>query len=376
MWHELYPKYCNWYHLSGWFDSNGNGVLDHCDYIVLENQTDGKLGWYHVKRVTVTILVTKKPDLIESMYIEFDGEIWNFLFNDPICTIWHEVYPDYCNWFHLSSWEDTNADGLLSPSDQIDMTPLPAGPTEWYHVDEVKTDILVTPIEPDFGDAPDPLYPSLLASNGALHIDWTDEWLGENVNGEIDSKQVNLDEFDDGVAIAGDLMINLELTITISTSGLLGRYGAHLNWYMYLNAWIDWNRDGDWADAGEKIIGTGSPTGSQKFTDSATPVYNIPIPGSAEPGETWLRVRLDYLEDAGANPQPWTHPTLNQEKGPAMFGEVEDYNITIEAPPTPPVGGVWVPIDKFELLAPWIGLASLITVAAASVIYVKRKKKE
>ncbi len=41
-----------------------------------------------------------------------------------------------------------------------------------------------------------------------------------------------------------------------------------------------------------------------------------------------------------------------------------------------PVGGVWVPINKFELLAPWIGLASLITAAAVSVGYVRRRKKK
>jgi len=41
-----------------------------------------------------------------------------------------------------------------------------------------------------------------------------------------------------------------------------------------------------------------------------------------------------------------------------------------------PVGGFWVPINKTELLAPWIGLASLITVATASVVYVKRRKKK
>lgn len=41
-----------------------------------------------------------------------------------------------------------------------------------------------------------------------------------------------------------------------------------------------------------------------------------------------------------------------------------------------PVGGVWVPIDKTELLAPWISLASLITVAAVSIVYVKHKKKQ
>jgi len=40
------------------------------------------------------------------------------------------------------------------------------------------------------------------------------------------------------------------------------------------------------------------------------------------------------------------------------------------------VGGVWTPINKLELLAPWISLASLITVAAASVVYVRHRKKK
>jgi len=40
-----------------------------------------------------------------------------------------------------------------------------------------------------------------------------------------------------------------------------------------------------------------------------------------------------------------------------------------------PVGGVWVPIDKFQLLAPWIGWASSVTVSTIFVVYVNRKKK-
>ena len=42
----------------------------------------------------------------------------------------------------------------------------------------------------------------------------------------------------------------------------------------------------------------------------------------------------------------------------------------------PPVGGVWVPLDKFGLLAPYIGLASTIVVATvATAIYAKRVKR-
>ena len=56
-----------------------------------------------------------------------------------------------------------------------------------------------------------------------------------------------------------------------------------------------------------------------------------------------------------------------------------DGTVTFD-PPTltrpPPVGGVWTPINKFELLAPWIGLASLITAATMSIVYVKHRKKK
>lgn len=143
-WHELYPVYCNPYQLISWEDTDGNGIIDYCDQIKLRNTGTGDVAEYHVEGVTVTIKVTNK-DTGESMYIEFEGDIDEFPFTAPICTMWHEVYPEYCRWYHLSSWEDTDLSGHINPSDQIDMTPIaPTGPVEWYHVDEVKTDILVT----------------------------------------------------------------------------------------------------------------------------------------------------------------------------------------------------------------------------------------
>ena len=41
-----------------------------------------------------------------------------------------------------------------------------------------------------------------------------------------------------------------------------------------------------------------------------------------------------------------------------------------------PVGGEWVSINKSMLLAPWIGLASLMTVAIVSLAYVRRRKNQ
>jgi hypothetical protein len=40
-----------------------------------------------------------------------------------------------------------------------------------------------------------------------------------------------------------------------------------------------------------------------------------------------------------------------------------------------PVGGISIPVDKLELLAPYIGLTILLAVVATTVVYVKRKKR-
>jgi len=40
------------------------------------------------------------------------------------------------------------------------------------------------------------------------------------------------------------------------------------------------------------------------------------------------------------------------------------------------VGGVWTPVEKFDLLAPWISLISaMVCTVAVSAVVVKRKKK-
>jgi hypothetical protein len=41
----------------------------------------------------------------------------------------------------------------------------------------------------------------------------------------------------------------------------------------------------------------------------------------------------------------------------------------------PPVGGEWIPINKLQLLAPWISSALLMLAIAASSVYFKNVKK-
>jgi hypothetical protein len=40
-----------------------------------------------------------------------------------------------------------------------------------------------------------------------------------------------------------------------------------------------------------------------------------------------------------------------------------------------PVGGIWIPVNKLELLAPYIGLTMLLVASVVTIIYVKKRKR-
>jgi hypothetical protein len=151
-WHELFPNHSKRYHLESWYDTNRNGILDPSDHIDLwDKDLEKKVEpyWWHVDEVTITLKVTKKPENIESIYIEFEEgfeNIDNAIYN-PVCTQWHEVYPSYSEEYHLQEWWDDN-DGKLSPSDQIELHNKRTSEKQWYHVDEVKHNILISPGAP------------------------------------------------------------------------------------------------------------------------------------------------------------------------------------------------------------------------------------
>ncbi|HXG48677.1 MAG TPA: GEVED domain-containing protein, partial [Methylomirabilota bacterium] len=80
-----------------------------------------------------------------------------------------------------------------------------------------------------------------------------------------------------------------------------------------LDAWIDFNRDGDFSDAAEQIF-TGVPVVPGVNTLAFT------VPANAQEGPTFARFRLS--RQGGLKPS-----------GPAPDGEVEDYSPRITAPP-------------------------------------------
>jgi len=169
----------------------------------------------------------------------------------------------------------------------------------------------------DFGDAPDPSYPTLLASDGAAHVTGSGLFLGasadSDANGQptasADGDDNDGSDDEDGVIFTSGLGAGLDATLDVTASG------AGL-----LNAWVDFNGDGDWADGGEQV-----------FSDVAlVPGVNplsFAVPSGATLGTTFARFRFDSARGLSF-------------VGPADDGEVEDYLVEIVEAPDLQIGMV------------------------------------
>ncbi len=171
--------------------------------------------------------------------------------------------------------------------------------------------LVIQPDSLDYGDAPDPSYPTLLASNGARH-GISNLFLGNLIDTEINGipgvsangdDLNNLDD-EDGIVFTSFIKAGNQATLNATASQNGG----------YLNAWMDFNRDGDWLDAGEQI-----------FTNQALAagVNNLSfnVPDSAVLGKSYARFRLATAQDL-------------QPTGSATDGEVEDYSAYVIDPGT------------------------------------------
>ncbi|MBN1352610.1 T9SS type A sorting domain-containing protein [candidate division KSB1 bacterium] len=166
----------------------------------------------------------------------------------------------------------------------------------------------------DFGDAPDPSYPTVLASNGARHLISPNLFLGNHVDAEPNGQPSPMATGDDqglmypGVPFpAGDedgvlLPPIVSAGQTVSISVLASAAGV-------LNAWLDFNCNGSWADANEHII-------AAQPVNSGTNPFTITIPGSAQAGQSYARFRLSSVRSISFD-------------GLAPDGEVEDYAVAI-----------------------------------------------
>ncbi len=206
--------------------------------------------------------------------------------------------------------------GLLSDGTAM----LPAGEALDGEVEDYRIRVVSSPT--DWGDAPDPDYPTLEASNGASHLISTDVLcLGETVSLDPLPKP-NLtatgdddDGFDfSGVSLTPGQDSDVSFTVTNETSQ-----------QAYLSAWIDFNRDGDWLDAGEMIAG-------DVLVDEGPNTLTISVPDVAVDGDTFARFRLSTEQGLSFT-------------GPASDGEVEDYLVTILPKPGEIHGTKWNDLD-------------------------------
>jgi len=120
------------------FDNDLNWVAD--DALIGPSPIEGDddipcSAWY----VSETGPPLPKPN---SKYLHSEGGLINI--TDPVGTQWHELWPFFCKRYHLSSWNDTSGDGVLSRCDWIHIYEKPDGALKPYHVEKVTITLNVT----------------------------------------------------------------------------------------------------------------------------------------------------------------------------------------------------------------------------------------
>lgn len=159
----------------------------------------------------------------------------------------------------------------------------------------------------DFGDAP--------ASYGnPRHDIVTGFRLGAAITAETgpyNNAAATADAADDGVTFSAFRQRQTAMA-TVAVTGLAGR----------LQAWFDWNRDGDFLDVGEQVAtnvadnqaGDANPT-------TGTIGLTFTVPATALPGQTFARFRWSTQSDLDAT------TIVGRD------GEVEDYALTVLGSP-------------------------------------------
>lgn len=159
----------------------------------------------------------------------------------------------------------------------------------------------------DYGDAPDPSYPTLLANDGARHVIVPGVYLGASIDGEPDGQpdpaalgdDNNGIDDEDGVIFTSLLVQGQPATVDViaSVSG-------------FMSAWVDFNGNGSWLDAGEQIFA------DQPLVAGLNSLaFNVPVTGASL--ATFARFRFT------------TGALALGVTGQAPDGEVEDYAVEI-----------------------------------------------
>ena len=158
----------------------------------------------------------------------------------------------------------------------------------------------------DYGDLPSP-YIARRTNGGPSHIVVDGFTLGATITADADARLPNLDE-DDGVTV-GQLTAAYPGNISVNVRG------ASISRIAYVHAWVDFNGNGSFEDAGEKLAVL------ETFSNGN---FNLPInivpSGAITTSDVGVRVRLS------------TQSTL-ASVGAGGEGEVEDNFVRINRNP-------------------------------------------
>ena len=193
----------------------------------------------------------------------------------------------------------------------------------------------------DFGDAPDEPdesrpgvpagYPTRLADDGARHAFVSTVRLGDRIDDEEegqptidadgDDRDSGFNSDEDGVLFGPGFVVVASDPSVLTRNARTYRYGISRGATATLtplastdgklDAWIDFNRDGDWDDDGEQVYDSVPVEGAPDYT-----VLNLTVPETAAPGVTFVRFRFSIEGDL-------------EPSGIAPNGEVEDYMLRI-----------------------------------------------
>ncbi|WP_428310801.1 GEVED domain-containing protein [Hydrocarboniphaga sp.] len=165
----------------------------------------------------------------------------------------------------------------------------------------------------DYGDAPSP-YATLVADNGPRHFINTDgPFLGSGIDAETDGQpnsgatgdDIATSDDEDGVTIAKLIPgQNAKAIIVVTAPGGTAQ----------LDAWIDFNADGDWSDAGEQVF-------TKTVVSNGSNTLKFTVPTTAVVGQTYARFRISPANSGGV-----------KATGKVIFGEVEDYIVKVKTP--------------------------------------------
>ncbi len=195
------------------------------------------------------------------------------------------------------------------------------GETPTFTVDGPSTPAAGAPVQPgvqlDWGDAPDAPYPTLVGRNGARHRIVPGLRLGRRIDSEPNGlpaalalgDDLNGIDDEDGVAFLTGVVATKSASVAVRVRTVAPS--------ARLDAFIDYNADGDWADAGEQVF-------TSRMVTNGLNLLTFIVPAGATNRPSYARFRLSSI--GGLTPT-----------GLANDGEVEDYRVRLGTTNVPPV---------------------------------------